>query len=204
MDHETLEEMTHTMEPYIPKNARLLDLMSGSNTYVPKVSIIQKAVGVGLSAPELGRNINLNSHVVQDLNSKPALPFKPYSFDIITVISGMSYVEHPTMFFRQAADVLKPGGTIFIAFSNEVYKNEATEEWYNMTPEDRLSKVVSCLAKSRQFSKKDIKVITLKASRSNDPKRDVHIVIGVKKVHNLGSSQKPTVSKRTSAIKSSQ
>ncbi|MBU1871770.1 MAG: MFS transporter, partial [Candidatus Omnitrophica bacterium] len=117
----------------LPKRARVIDLMSGYNTYVPDEVEALEVVGVGLNKEELQNNPRLTSFLVQDLNENPHLPFKEDYFDAVIMTCGMAYLTKPRILFSSVAKLLKPGGMLFVAFNDECYENEpSAQEWKRM------------------------------------------------------------------------
>ena len=51
-----------------------------------------------------------------DLDSP--LPFAPASFDIVTMVEGLGYVESPPGVLREFARALRPGGTLVVTMPN--------------------------------------------------------------------------------------
>lgn len=67
---------------------------------------------------ELSQNKQLSSYVVKDLNKEPVFPFDDNSFDKVTCVVSVDYLNKPTEVFREIGRVLKPGGDCMLAMSN--------------------------------------------------------------------------------------
>lgn len=51
--------------------------------------------GTGMSEAELERNPVLTDYTVRDLNSDPTLPYEDNSFDVITNVVSVDYLNKP-------------------------------------------------------------------------------------------------------------
>lgn len=115
----------------LKKDSNVIDLMSGAHTYMPAVT--GEVVGVGLNPRELAKNPALTKHIVQDLNEHAQLDIlSDGAFDAVIMANGMAYLEDPGRNFKEAAKKLRPGGVLFIAFSNYYWDSSAQEKWRNL------------------------------------------------------------------------
>ena len=89
--------------PYAQQHARL----TGGNV-----------VGLGMNAYELGQNKQLSSYVTKDLNVEPTFPFEDGSFDRVTCVVSVDYLNKPKEVFAEIGRVLRPGGTAMVSISN--------------------------------------------------------------------------------------
>ena len=51
--------------------------------------------GTGMSEPELQRNPVLTDYTVRDLNQDPKLPYEDNTFDVITNVVSVDYLNRP-------------------------------------------------------------------------------------------------------------
>ena len=51
--------------------------------------------GTGMSEPELQRNPVLTDYTVRDLNKDPKLPYEDNTFDVITNVVSVDYLNRP-------------------------------------------------------------------------------------------------------------
>ena len=58
-------------------------------------------MGLGMNERELGMNGRLSSYVVRDLNVDPTLPFPDGSFDAVTIVVGVDYLNRPREVFDE-------------------------------------------------------------------------------------------------------
>ena len=108
-------------------DGRVLDLCSSwiSHFRVPP----DELVGLGLNEAELARNPALASHVVQDLNENPMLPYEDGRFDDVVCCVSIDYLVRPLEVFSEVARVLMPGGRFVCTFSNRCFVSKAIRGW---------------------------------------------------------------------------
>jgi ubiquinone/menaquinone biosynthesis C-methylase UbiE len=58
---------------------------------------------------ELKQNPVLSSYVVKDLNQDPTFPFEDASFDKVTCVVSVDYLNKPLEVFQEIGRVLRPG-----------------------------------------------------------------------------------------------
>lgn len=99
---------------------RNLDLGCGAYSYI-------KSVGFDLSAKMLDFNDNLIEKVQGDLERK--LPFPDSSFDSITAIFVLNYVENYSLLLSEVRKVLKQEGVfVVVLFSEEINEWQKQKE----------------------------------------------------------------------------
>ncbi len=137
----------------LPEGAKVLDLMSGKFSYVPAASQASEVIGVGLNDKEMALNKKLTSYRVQDVNEKPAFPEEwKGRFDAVVMTSGAAYAEDLPSLFRAAAETLKEGGTLFVAYNPDYYSPEATAVWKGMKADEKAKAVTDALEAAKSFS----------------------------------------------------
>jgi ubiquinone/menaquinone biosynthesis C-methylase UbiE len=67
---------------------------------------------------ELSQNKQLSSYNVKDLNKDPTFPYEDNSFDRITCVVSVDYLNKPQEIFNEIGRVLRPGGECMLAMSN--------------------------------------------------------------------------------------
>ncbi|KAG6514905.1 uncharacterized protein LOC121970555 isoform X1 [Zingiber officinale] len=107
----------------------LLDLCSSWVSHYPAGYRQDKIVGMGMNEKELERNPVLTEYIVQDLNVNPKLPFEDNTFDVITNVVSVDYLNKPIDVFREMQRVLKPGGLAIMSFSNRCFWTKAISIW---------------------------------------------------------------------------
>ncbi|CAD7926050.1 unnamed protein product [Amoebophrya sp. A120] len=132
-----------------PPEVRVLDLCSSWISHLPlpdgdsskdkivtirtessqqqKVKLI--VTGLGMNAKELAVNPVLSSHVVQNLNTDPKLPFAEDSFDLVVNSVSVDYLTSPLKVFRETKRVLKDLGRSLNVFSNRFFPTKVIDVW---------------------------------------------------------------------------
>ena len=78
---------------------------------------------------ELAQNKQLDSYVVKDLNMEPVLPFDDNSFDKVTCVVSVDYLNKPKEIFAEIGRVLRPGGVCMLSISNRCFPTKAFRIW---------------------------------------------------------------------------
>jgi SAM-dependent methyltransferase len=87
----------------------VLDICSSWVSHYPKDWKGGKVVGLGMNDYELKQNPVLSSYVVKDLNQDPTFPFEDASFDKVTCVVSVDYLNKPLEVFQEIGRVLRPG-----------------------------------------------------------------------------------------------
>src|SRR6185295_2088301 len=127
----------------LPKDGRLLDLMSSWRSHLPEGSSTGAVVGLGMNAEEMADNPQLASHVVHDVNRVSRLPFGDAEFDGAMCAVSIQYVVHPVLLLREVRRVLKPGAPFVVSFSNRCFPTKAVAVWLDTTDEQHVTLVRS-------------------------------------------------------------
>jgi ubiquinone/menaquinone biosynthesis C-methylase UbiE len=77
---------------------------------------------------ELSQNKQLDSYDVRDLNVNPAFPYPDSSFDVVTCVVSIDYLNQPDKIFAEIGRVLRPNGKVIISMSNRCAHNNAVHE----------------------------------------------------------------------------
>lgn len=96
----------------------ILDICSSWVSHYPKEWKGGNVVGLGMNEYELSQNPRLSSYVVKDLNDEPIFPFDDASFDKVTCVVSVDYLNKPLEVFKEINRVLRPGGECLISMSN--------------------------------------------------------------------------------------
>ncbi|KAJ9507429.1 hypothetical protein QJQ45_006402 [Haematococcus lacustris] len=107
----------------------LLDICSSWVSHYPDGYKADKVSGLGMNADELKRNPQLTDWLVADLNKEPKLPYPDNTFDVVTNVVSVDYLNKPLEVFREMHRVLKPGGTAMMSFSNRCFPTKAIQLW---------------------------------------------------------------------------
>jgi SAM-dependent methyltransferase len=116
----------------LPPGGAVLDLMSSWRSHLPDgfgPGGVGSVTGLGMSAPEMADNSQLDGYVVHDLNHDPSLPFDDAAFDAVVCAVSVQYLVRPVDVFRDATRVLRPDGPLIVSFSNRCFPTKAVALW---------------------------------------------------------------------------
>ena len=129
IDDHAVAALTGFYRTVLPAGGVLLDLMSSWVSHLPPEIGYAEVIGFGLNAAELAANPRLGRRFVQDLNRNPSLPLPDNSVDAAMICVSVQYLQQPVAVLREAARVLRPGGSIVISFSNRCFWTKAVAVW---------------------------------------------------------------------------
>lgn len=107
----------------------VLDICSSWVSHFPEEWKGGKVVGLGMNEYELSQNQQLSSYVVKDLNADPVFPFEDASFDKVTCVVSVDYLNKPLEVFREIGRVLRPNGVCMLSMSNRCFPTKAFQIW---------------------------------------------------------------------------
>ena len=107
----------------------VLDVCSSWVSHYPGDWKGGNVVGLGMNEYELSKNERLSSYVVRDLNEDPIFPYPDDSFDAVTCVVSVDYLNKPREVFDEIARVLRPGGTCHVSMSNRCFPTKAFRIW---------------------------------------------------------------------------
>ena len=126
---------------FLPRQGRLLDLMSSWVSHYPDDLESERVAGLGMNADELRENPQLTEWVVHDLNADPVLPYGDDEFDVVTIAVSVQYLTQAIELFREIGRVLRPGGGCIVSFSNRCFPTKAVQLWQGMGDEGHVQMV---------------------------------------------------------------
>ncbi len=129
LDTTAIETVQNLYLRLIPKNSRILDLMSGPESHLKSEISPAHVSGLGMNMEELEANPVLNERIVHDLNADPVLPFPDDSFDAVVNTVSVDYMVKPIEVFGEVARILKPKGLFIVVFSNRMFPPKAVNIW---------------------------------------------------------------------------
>lgn len=107
----------------------VLDICSSWVSHYPKDWKGGNVVGLGMNEYELSQNPQLSSFDVKDLNKDPTLPYEDNSFDKVTCVVSIDYLNKPKQIFTEIGRVLRPGGECLLSMSNRCFPTKAFRIW---------------------------------------------------------------------------
>lgn len=141
IDAGAVAAVTDLYREFLPPGGRVLDLMSSWISHLPPEVAYAQVVGLGLNQEELAANRRLNGIVVQNLNTRPRLPFEDGSFDAAGITVSIDYLTHPVAVLRDLGRVLVPGGPVVITFSNRCFPTKAVSVWHGLDDQGHVALV---------------------------------------------------------------
>lgn len=120
IDDAAVAALTQFYAENLKNGDDVLDICSSWVSHYPVKDDWQpgKVVGLGMNDYELSQNPQLNEYVVRDLNMDPVLPFEDASFDKVTCVVSIDYLNKPLQIFEEIGRVLRPGGEVFIRYDS--------------------------------------------------------------------------------------
>jgi len=115
----------------LPTGFSVLDLCSSWASHFPQelLASANRVAVHGLNQQELEANMQATERHVQDLNHNPQLPWDKDTFDLTTLSLSVQYLTDPRAVFSEMHRVLKPGGSVVIAFSHRTFIEKAVQVW---------------------------------------------------------------------------
>src|SRR5271165_909568 len=129
IDDGAIAALTGFYRRVLPADGVLLDLMSSWVSHLPPEIGYKEVIGHGMNAVELAANPRFARWFIQDLNRDPRLPLDDASIDAATICVSIQYLEQPVAVLSEVARVLRPGGSVVIAFSNRCFPTKAVMIW---------------------------------------------------------------------------
>jgi SAM-dependent methyltransferase len=135
IDPETAAKLTSHFEFYLKDGMSVLEFGAGKDSHLGNNLKLSRHVGVSASMPAMEGNPSLTERLVVDLNkvvedrdvdSDDLRRLSSEPFDAIIMTNVIPYLTNPREVFRSAWYLLKPGGSMIVAFSSK----EATKDWY--------------------------------------------------------------------------
>jgi SAM-dependent methyltransferase len=131
LEDGAIEALRSFYRRLLPPGADVLDLMSSWRSHLPEG--VGRVIGLGMNAPEMEDNPQLDSLVIHDLNKTPVLPFRDTSFDAVLCAVSVQYLIRPFEVFADCRRVLREGGVCIVSFSNRCFPTKAVRVWLSTT-----------------------------------------------------------------------
>lgn len=151
IDRTARQNLSRIYGRIIRPGQRVLDLMAGWESHIPKGITPGYVHGIGMNAAEMGKNPVIDKYTVQDLNRNPGLEFSDCSFDAAVCSLSVEYLTDPVAVFREVARVLVPGGTFAVTFSNRWFPSKQIRIWEDLHEFERMGLVLELFIRSNRF-----------------------------------------------------
>jgi SAM-dependent methyltransferase len=145
LDGAFRDRLTRLYRERIPPCAVVLDLMSSWVSHLPGGVTYEQVIGHGLNEQELRANPRLDRFWVQNLNQQQQLPLESASIDAALMVAGWQYLQYPEAVAAELLRVVRPGGQLFVAFSNRMFFTKAPQVWTDGDDRDHLAVVAKVL-----------------------------------------------------------
>lgn len=129
IDDAAVGALTKYYSENIKDGEDVLDICSSWVSHYPKEWKGGNVVGLGMNEYELSENPQLSSFDVKDLNEDPTFPYEDNSFDKVTCVVSIDYLNKPQEIFTEIGRVLRPGGECYLAMSNRCFPTKAFNIW---------------------------------------------------------------------------
>ncbi len=151
VDRAAIEQLQQFYQQNLSTDQTILELMSGTDSYIPQSIKPVNITGLALKEDDLKANKDLSQYQLHDLNQQPDLPFNDQQFDTVLCSFGIEYLIHPVEIFKQVARVLKPGGQFLVSFSNRFFDKKVIALWDDIHEFERMGLVLEYFRQSREF-----------------------------------------------------
>ncbi len=141
LDSTARKEISNHYARLIRPGSQVLDLMGSWSSHLPDNLELAGLTVLGMNQEELQQNRRATDTLVQDLNSKPLLPFKGASFDAVICTASVEYLIDPLAVMAEIKRILRPGGLLAFAFSNRWFPPKAIRIWADLHEFERLGLV---------------------------------------------------------------
>ena len=148
IDDHAIEAVRRLYAELLPRDAMVLDLMSSWKSHLPEEPPRRRTVGLGMNAPELRENDQLDGWLVHDLNRCPQLPFRDAAFDAVVLAVSVQYLTRPVEVFAEVRRVLRPDGPFVITYSNRLFPEKAVSIWSACDMEQRARLIATYLGRA--------------------------------------------------------
>ena len=125
IDDAAVSALTQYYSENLKEGDDVLDICSSWVSHYPKDFKGGNVVGLGMNEYELSQNPQLTSFDTKDLNEDPKFPYEDASFDKVTCVVSIDYLNKPKEIFEEIGRVLKPGGECYISMSNRCFPTKA-------------------------------------------------------------------------------
>ena len=169
IDEGAIAAVSQIFKDLIPPDSVVLDLMSSWRSHWPQGHPKRRLVGLGMNAPEMEDNPDLDDFVVHNVNEDPALPFADESFDATVITVSPQYLIRPVETFQHVNRVLKPGGIFIVTFSNRMFPTKAVRIWRSTSDQGHMDLVTSYMDNAGNFDEAKAGFVNADESPPADP-----------------------------------
>lgn len=173
IDGGAVAALTHYYATTLTKEGSdILDICSSWVSHYPAdfPAKMGKIAGTGMNRLELSANRQLTGgFVASDLNKDARLPFPDKSFDVVTCVVSVDYLNKPLQVFREVNRVLRPGGRFILSQSNRLFYTKAVAKWIALDDYGRLELIGDYFHYAGGFGAPKAFDISAKGKGAKDP-----------------------------------
>jgi SAM-dependent methyltransferase len=129
IDGDAVSALTNYYAKNFKDGEDVLDICSSWVSHFPKEWKGGNVVGLGMNEYELRKNVQLSSYDEKDLNEDPTFPYEDASFDKVTCVVSIEYLNKPRAIFAEIGRVLRPDGECIISMTNHSYADKSIQIW---------------------------------------------------------------------------
>jgi hypothetical protein len=152
IDEGAIAAVTQLYRELFPAGGEILDLMSSWISHLPPEVTYGRVIGLGMNEVELRQNPRLDGFMVQNLNTKPGLPFGEAEFDGAGICVSIDYLTRPVEVLREVGRVLRVDAPLAITFSNRCFPTKAVEIWQRLDDRGHMRLVEDYLRDAGNFA----------------------------------------------------
>eukprot|EP00545_Synedropsis_sp_CCMP1620_P013652 CAMPEP_0119010542 /NCGR_PEP_ID=MMETSP1176-20130426/5081_1 /TAXON_ID=265551 /ORGANISM="Synedropsis recta cf, Strain CCMP1620" /LENGTH=592 /DNA_ID=CAMNT_0006963217 /DNA_START=491 /DNA_END=2269 /DNA_ORIENTATION=+ len=134
LDADAASNLRNHYSFYLKDGMSVLEFGAASTSYLPDDLKLSRHVGIGASQASMDNNKELTDSYVVDLNkvetergvdSEELRKLGTEPFDVVIMANTIDFLTNPREVYKSAWAMLKPGGTMLVAFSNkDAYNNK--------------------------------------------------------------------------------
>mmetsp|Transcript_2795 Transcript_2795/g.4290 ORF Transcript_2795/g.4290 Transcript_2795/m.4290 type:complete len:641 (-) Transcript_2795:122-2044(-) len=146
LNAETASKLTSHYSFYLQDGMSVVEFGAAEKSYLPEGLKLGRHVGVGASSSQMEKNPALTESFVVDLNnvvpefdvdSDDIRQLGNDTFDVVLMANTIDFLTNPREVFRTGWNLLKPGGTMIVAFTSrdayvDKFAKAQTKMWRDM------------------------------------------------------------------------
>ncbi len=151
LDRQAVENVRKVYGQLLQDGMDVLDLMAGSDSYLPEGLKPGSVTGLGLGRKDMDANKMLGKRLVHNLNEEPRLPLEDKGFDAVICTAAVEYLVKPFEIFEEVGRILRPGGIFVLTFSDHWFEPKAIRIWSELHQFERMGLVCQFFVSSDEF-----------------------------------------------------
>jgi hypothetical protein len=182
IDEPAVASLTQFYRNNIPANSEILDICSSWVSHYPLEfpKTMKRISASGMNPLELKFNDQLTDYETKNLNKDPTLPYPDNSFDVVTCVVSIDYLNKPIEVLKEVNRVLRPGGKVIVSQSNRCFPTKAIRMWLGMNDRQHLELINGYFQYAGGY-KEDRKAFDITATLPDNGYRDPMFVFVAEK-----------------------